>query len=73
MPLLIASPIWVLSNTSALIYRFLPFPGFCLSFTVFQISLIQMLLHSVYGVSFIIVLANGAIADGLATGWIEEN
>ena len=73
MPFLIASPIWVLFEYLRSNLSFLAFPWVLLGHSQYQnLPLIQMAAFTgVYGVSFIIVLANGAIADWIGY-WMDR-
>ena len=73
MPFLIASPIWVLFEYLRSNLSFLAFPWVLLGHSQYSnLPLIQMASFTgVYGVSFIIVLANGAIADWIGY-WMDR-
>ena len=68
LPLLIAAPVWVVFEYLRSNLSFLAFPWALLGHTQYlNLPLIQMASFTgVYGVSFIIMLANAAIADVLA-------
>ena len=74
LPLLVAAPIWVALEYLRSNLSFLAFPWALLGHTQYlNLPLIQMAsLTGVYGVSFVIMLANGAIAD-LIAHWVEKS
>jgi apolipoprotein N-acyltransferase len=73
VPLLIAAPIWVAFEYARANFFFLAFSGGLLGHTQYMnLPLLQMAsLTGVYGISFILVLANAAIAD-LLIHWIRK-
>ena len=73
LPLLIAAPIWVTFEYLRSNLSFLAFPWALLGHTQYlNLPIIQMASFTgVYGISFVIMLANGAIAD-LIVYWIEK-
>ncbi|HYA93314.1 MAG TPA: apolipoprotein N-acyltransferase [Thermodesulfobacteriota bacterium] len=74
LSLLIAAPVWVALEYLRSNLSFLAFPWALLGHTQYlNLPLIQMAsLTGVYGVSFVIMLANGAIAN-LISHWVEKN
>lgn len=73
LPLLIAAPIWVVFEYARSNFFFLAFGGGLLGHTQYlNIPLIQLASFTgVYGISFMIVLANAAIAD-LFIHWVQK-
>jgi apolipoprotein N-acyltransferase len=73
-PVLIAAPVWVTFGYLRSNLSFLAFPWVLLGHTQYlNLPLIQMAsLTGVHGVSFVIMLANEAIAD-LIAHWVEKN